>query len=163
MGTQQAKPLIQREDIAYILDNPWAISEKEWGFGDPDMRDSMIAVVLLRLEKTRENGYSRIWKTQEGLPIALLGAYQTGDRRLETFFLASEHMQEHALKISFQMRRILRELEPVYAGYTCGLYSGSEHPNQVNWFRFLGFRYIPEGNRGRERYFEYVSPSPKLF
>jgi hypothetical protein len=71
-------------------------------------------------------------------------------------------MEQHALKLSFDMRRILKEQALVHRGCTCGLYSEAAHPNQISWFRFLGFTYIPEGNRGTTRYFEYVAPSQPL-
>ncbi len=152
---------ILARDIEYIIDHPWYISDKEWGLHEESLRESLIASILTRLEGSDKNGYSRIWRTQDGEPIAILGAYMVGEKRMETFFLASGHMEEHALRITFEMRRILREQSSNYPGYTCGLYSETDHPNHVNWFRLIGFQYTPEQNKGNMRYFEYKAPRPK--
>lgn len=149
---------INPKDISYILDYPWKISQGEWRLtGESDKEDTLLYIMeLLRL--ARKGGYSKLWKTTGNDPIAILGGFQVGERKYETFFIASQHMEAHALRLSFDMRQILREQAPHHKGCTCSLYSESEHPGQISWFRFLGFSYMPQGNIGNTRYFEYVSP-----
>lgn len=149
---------ISFNDISYILDNPWKISQGEWRLAAKKDKEDTLLYIQERLQLARTDGYSRIWKNPENEPIAILGGFKAGERKYETFFIASKHMDEHALQLSFDMRQILREQSPNYKGCTCGLYSESEHPSQISWFRFLGFSYMPNGNIGNTRYFEYVSP-----
>jgi len=148
---------ITPNDISYILENPWEITDYEWRLGDKDNRNDMLSYIKEKLKLTLEDGYSKLWKTQDDKPIAILGAFKVEDKKLETLFVASKHMEEHSLKISFNMRQILKDQSYNYKGHTLGLYSESEHPKQITWFRFLGFKYLPEGNRDNTRYFEYVS------
>jgi hypothetical protein len=149
---------IRQEDIAYILEHPWGISAKEWGLRDRQMRDSQLAYLKEHLALAKIDGYAKLWKTSTDEPIALLGGYKVADKKYETFFIASKHMQEHAMRLSFEMRKILKEKATQYKGCSCGLYSTSEHPSQISWFRFLGFKYLPEHNLGSTRYFEFVAP-----
>ena len=142
-------------DISYILDNPWGLTESEWRLHDQTSVNNTLLEVSRRLKLTFEDGYSKIWKTPNNEPIAILGGYKIEAKKYETFFIASKHMDDHALKLSFDMRRILKEKAAIYKGYSCGLYSTSDHPSQISWFRFLGFSYVPEGNLGNTRYFEY--------
>ncbi len=144
-------------DISYIIDNPWELTANEWELHDKNIRDKTLSDIQNRLRLTMEDGYSKIWKTANNEPIAILGGYRTGDKKYGTFFIASNHMEEHALKLSFDMRQILKEKSFDYKGYTLGLYSESEHPKQLTWFRFLGFKYKPDENSGNARYFEYTS------
>lgn len=148
---------ITPNDISYILENPWEITDYEWRLNDVDNKNNMHAYIDDKLRRTIEGGYCNIWKTTNNEPIAILGAYKVTDKKLETFFVASKHMEEHALKLSFEMRQILKEQSYNYKGQILGLYSESEHSKQLTWFRFLGFKYKPDGNRGNTRYFEYVS------
>lgn len=150
---------ISSEEILYILENPWKITENEWALHLQSSPKSTLTDIEHQLKLSKNGGYSKIWKTENNSPIAILGCLKKDEERFETFFIASKHMQEHALKLSFDMREILREQSKVIKGGTCFLYSVSDHPKQINWFRFLGFTYIPEGNLGDKRYFEYVSPS----
>lgn len=152
-------PDIKQADISYIFNHPWNITVKEWQLEDSFRKEAMVSYITNQLELTRTAGYAHIWKTIDNEPVAILGGYKIEDKKYETFFIASIHMEQHALKLSFDMRKILKEQAPHYKGCSCGLYSESEHPNQISWFRFLGFKYVPEGNRGNTRYFEYVSPS----
>lgn len=150
---------IKPMDISYILDNPWKISKIEWGLGNKSARNNQLSNIIKRLELSENGGYSKVWKTPNNKPIAILGGYKVEDKKYETFFIASKYMDEYALKLSFDMRKILKDKSYQYKGCTCGLYSMSDHPKQLTWFRFLGFKYIPEGNIGNSRYFEYRSPA----
>ncbi len=149
---------IEPKYISYILDNPWKISQGEWRLTDEKDKEVTLLFIMERLRMTDSDGYSKLWKTESDEPIAILGGFKVGERKYETFFVASKHMEDHALRLSFDMRQILREQAPRHKGCTCGLYSESEHPSQISWFRFLGFNYMPQGNIGNTRYFEYVSP-----
>ncbi len=150
---------ISTNDILYILKNPWKLTESEWVLQDKNLFNSAFDDIIKRLKLTVEEGYSKIWKTSKEEPIAILGVYKIEDKKYETFFIASTHMDAHALQLSFDMRTILKEKALIYKGCTCGLYSTSDHPSQLTWFRFLGFRHIPEEDLGKTRYFEYKSPS----
>ncbi len=150
---------ISTTDISYILDNPWELTKSEWGLHDKNSMAIALSDIQRRLKLTLADGYSKIWKTPNNEPIAILGGYKIEPKKYETFFIASNHMDEYALKLSFDMRKILKEKASVYKGCTCGLYSTSNHSSQISWFRFLGFKYIPEANLGETRYFEYKSPN----
>lgn len=148
---------IDSKDVTYIIENPWEISEYEWSLQDKSSLERTHWYILTRLEIAKNGGFLRIWKTTEQQPIAILGCLKTGNHEFETFFIASNHMKDHTLKISFEMRDMLREQAVNFKGYTCYLYSISNHPNQINWFKFLGFTYKPEKDTGLRRYFEYVA------
>jgi hypothetical protein len=150
---------ISTNDITYILDNPWKLTESEWSLEDKSLRDHAFSDIVRRLKLTVDDGYTKIWKTPIYEPIAILGGYKIEAKKYETFFIASNHMEAYALKLSFDMRAILKEKATIYKGCTCGLYSTSDHPSQITWFRFLGFKYIPEENLGNTRYFEYKAQS----
>ena len=151
---------ITSQDISYILNNPWKFTDYEWKLHDE--RDKIRAFNFLteKVELTRKEGYSNIWKTTNNVPLTIMGAYKVGDKKLEGFFVASKHMEEeaHSLKVTFEMRKTLKEQSFHYKGCTLGLYSESKQiENQMSWLRLLGFEYVPDGNRGNTRYFEYVS------
>lgn len=151
---------ITEKDISYILHNPWKFTDYEWRLHNVHNKNSSLEYLIEKVELTRNGGYSKIWKTPNNLPLAMLGAFRVGDTKLEGFFVASKHMDEekHSLKISFEMRKIIKEQSYNYKGWTLGLYSESKHiKNQLSWLRFIGFKYMPDGNRGKTRYFEYVS------
>ncbi|MGJ8592932.1 MAG: hypothetical protein ACSHXF_10310 [Aquaticitalea sp.] len=149
---------IRTEDITYILEHPWALTEHEWNLHDTTLYAHAFSDVMRRLQLTVGDGYSKIWRTPSNEPIAILGGYKVDKTQFETFFIASHHMDANALKLSFDMRTILRENSDIYEGYTCGLYSTSEHPSQHTWFRFLGFKHVPAGDIENTRYFEYKAP-----
>lgn len=150
--------VIKQADISYILNHPWTLSAQEWQLADNQRKEAMLSYIENQLERTRLDGYAHIWRTNWNEPIAILGGFKIEEKKYETFFIASTHMEQHAMKLSFDMRKILREQALLHKGCICGLYSEAIHPNQISWFRFLGFKYDPEGNRGTTRYFEYVSP-----
>ena len=63
------------------------------------------------------------------------------------------------MKLSFEMRKTLREKAQQYIGHTLGIYSISKHPGLFTWLRFFGFKPQPEGDKGDWQYFEFVAPS----
>ena len=151
---------INENDIFYILNNPWKFTNYEWKLHNIHNKKSSLDYLIERLELTRQGGYSKIWKTKNNLPLAILGAFKTDDTTLEGFFVASSHMEEdgNALKVTFDMREVIKEQSHNYKGCTLGLYSESKHiENQMSWLRLIGFKYKSEGNRGSTRYFEHVS------
>lgn len=148
---------ITSTDILYILNNPWDITEGEWVLNDESIKNTSLIYIEEKLTRSATDGYSYVWKTQDDQPIAILGAYKVEEKKFETFFIASKHMVDFALKLSFEMRQMLKEKAHIYKGYSLGLYSESNHPKQLTWFRFLGFKYIPEADAGNTRYFEYES------
>jgi hypothetical protein len=99
-----------------------------------------------------------MWKTPSGEPIARLGAFKAGKDRYETFLICSRHMEVYGMKLSFDMRKILQELAIRYKGCSCGQYAQVGNTAQISWFRFLGFKPKPDGNRSGQLYFEYRSP-----
>lgn len=148
---------IKTRDIRYILENPWSISKFEWQLEEQEDLDSTILYIQNRLKQSQDDGFYEIWKTENNKPIAILGFFNTAEKKYETFFIASKHMDEHARKLSIALKKILREKDKVYKKCTCYLFSGSNHPKQIEWFKFIGFKYIPEKNSGGTKYFEYVS------
>jgi hypothetical protein len=150
---------IGTDDILFILHNPWKLTESEWNLQDEGMLTHAYTDIIRRLKLAVEDGYSKLWKTPNGVPIAILGGYKIANKTYETFFIASQYMEEHALKLSFEMRTLLREKASIHKGCTCRLYSTSDHPSQMTWFRFLGFKHVPEGDIETTRYFEFKSPS----
>ncbi len=148
---------ISSNDILYVLNNPWYLTESEWGLQDKKNIENTYDVVVNKLNLCDIDGFSKIWKTSDGQPIAVLGFYVIGIKKYETFFIASKHMDAHALKISFDLREILKAEISNYKGCTCVINSTSDHPKQITWFKFLGFRYEPKGNIGNTRYFELTS------
>lgn len=150
---------ISTNDISFILDNPWQLTESEWSLQDKSSMKSAYADIIRRLKLCIEDGYTKLWKNPDQEPIAILGGYKIADKTYETFFIASKYMEEYALKLSYDMRNLLIEKAMVHKGCTLQLYSTSDHPSQQTWFRFLGFKYVPEGDLGTTRYFEYKSSS----
>ena len=151
---------ITSQDISYILSIPWKFTNYEWKLHNELDKIRALNYLTEKVELTRKGGYSNIWKTPNNVPLAILGAYKVSDTKLEGFFVASKHMEEekHALKATFEMRKILKEQSYNYKGWTLGLYSESKDiENQLSWLRFLGFKYMPDGDRGNTRYFEYIS------
>jgi hypothetical protein len=148
---------ISPDEILYILENPWEKSRGEWLLANKREREETLAFIKGRLLLTETEGYSRIWKTPDDKPIAILGAFKAGDNKYETFLICSKHMEEHSLKLSFDMRKILKELSNRFKGCSCGQYAQAHNEAQISWFRFLGFKHKPEGDVGNTRYFEYSS------
>lgn len=148
---------ITSEDLWYILNNPWSISEAEWRLRDENSRKSMFSYIQELLKLTKEEGYSNIWRTTDKEPVAILGSYKVSDKNYTTFFICSHHYEANAMKVSFEMRKTLREKSQMHKGCTIGIYSVSQHPHLFTWLRFLGFTYQPEENNGDSRYFEFLT------
>ena len=149
---------IRPKDVSYILDNPWEKLKWEWKLSNKSERQETLQFIQDRLKLTQSGGYSKIWKTPENDPIAIVGGYKVGDKKYETFFVASNHMDEYAMKLSFDMRKILKEISVKFKGCSCGQYSEADNTDRISWYLFLGLKYKPEGNIGNMRYFEYTSP-----
>jgi len=151
--------VISDSDIWYILENPWEKSKGEWLLGSDSERQRTLEFINNRLKSTRPDGFSKLWKTEDNEPIAILGAFKAGDKKYETFLICSRHMEEYSLKISFDMRKILKELSLKHKGCSLGQYAEAGNTDQVSWFRFLGFTYQPKGNRGNTPYYEFKAPT----
>ena len=151
--------IIPDEDLWFILNNPWSISEVEWRLRDENSRKTMFSYIQELLASTLGGGYSKIWRTTSNEPIAILGCYKVSEKKYTTFLVCSHHYDAHAMKLSFEMRKTLKDTSVHYKGCTVGIYSSSEHSHLLTWLRFLGFKYLPEGNNGDWRYFEYMSPN----
>lgn len=148
---------ISESDIWYILENPWEKSKGEWLLATESERKETLQFIKNRLQSTKPDGFSKLWKTEDNEPIAILGAYKAGDKRYETFLICSNHMEVHAIKLSFDMRKILKELPPRFNGFALGQYAEAGSIHQISWFRFLGFKHQPKGDRGNTLYYEYAS------
>ncbi|WGK64048.1 hypothetical protein [Croceiramulus getboli] len=151
--------IIPEVDLRYILANPWSISAMEWRLGDENSKESMFHYIQELLTLTEEGGYSKIWRDEKALPIAILGCYPVAKTKYTTFLVCSDLYEEHALKISFQMRKTLKVYAQYYPGCSIGIFSSSRHPHVFTWLRFLGFQYLPNRDDGNSRYFEYRSSS----
>jgi len=151
---------ITEKDLSYILKNPWKFSTYEWKLYNVHNEETALDTLMEQLELSRKDGYSKIWRTQNDLPLLILMAVKNSDTKLDCFLVASKHMEENeqALKVTFEMRKVLEEESYNHKGCTLVVYSQSkETDKQMSWLRFLGLKYMPEGNVGNSRYFEYES------
>ena len=149
---------ITEKDLSYILKNPWKFSTYEWKLYNEHNEKTALDTLMEQLELSRKDGYSKIWRTPNNLPLLILMAVKTSDTKLDCFLVASKHMEENkqALKVTFEMRKVLEEESYNYKGCTLVVYSQSkETDKQMSWLRFIGLKYMPEGNVGNSRYFEY--------
>jgi hypothetical protein len=149
---------METADIYYMLDNPWKVSENEWGLRDSITYHEIACYIIDHLDLTQNDGFSRLWRTRSGEPIALLGFYKISTKLYESFFFASKHMDENGMKITRELYRTIKEKTANYHGCRCTLYSSSKHPKQIAWLEFLGYSYVPEGNIDNARYFEFAVP-----
>ncbi|MDY2586596.1 hypothetical protein [Winogradskyella aquimaris] len=151
---------VTEEDLWFVIKNPWKFTYYEWKLYNIHNEKIALELLLEQVKLARKDGYSKTWRTQDNLPLAILAAYKVEDTKLDCFFIASKHMEEHrqSLKVSFELRKILEVQSYSYKGCTLRLYSESkEIESQTTWLRFLGFKYKPEGNLGNYRHFEYQS------
>ncbi|WP_400078797.1 hypothetical protein [Winogradskyella sp. R77965] len=151
---------ITEEDFSYILKNPWKFSTYEWKLYNVHNEKTAFDTLMEQFELSRKDGFSKIFRTPNKLPLLILMAVKTSDTALHCYLVASRHMEENnqALKVTFEMRKILEEQSYNYKGCTLVVYSQSkETDKQMSWLRFLGLKYMPEGNVGNSRYFEYES------
>ncbi|MFC2148709.1 hypothetical protein ACFLR9_09100 [Bacteroidota bacterium] len=149
---------ISAADILYILENPWEKLEWEWKLANESERQETLQFIKDRLKLTQQGGYSKIWKTPDDEPLAIFGGYKVGDKKYATFFVSSKHMKKYGMQISFDMRKIARELVVQFKGCSTSQYAEADDTDRISWYRFLGYKYKPEGDIGNKRYFEYVSP-----
>lgn len=150
---------IRPADISYILNHPWEVSRQEWGLESHEDKIDIRAYIEHHLDLSTKDGFFRIWRTPEGETIGMLGCYEVEDKIYEAFFFASKHMNTYGIKLTLELRRLLKDLSVNFQGCKCRLFSASDHPKQISWFRILGFEYMPNGNMGKARYFEYMVPS----
>lgn len=151
---------ITEKNLSYILNNPWKFTNYEWKLHNKYNVQTALDQITERVELTRKGGFAKIWYTQHNLPLVIFMAFKVSDTKLECYLVASKHMEEddQALKVTFDMRKVLEEQSYNYKGCTLAVYSQSrEIDKQMSWLRFIGFKYMPEGNVGNSRYFEYVS------
>ena len=151
---------LQPTDIPYILAHPWQVTRQEWKLHLDGEVERVSRHLANRLARSTESGVARIWRTAEGEPIGILGCYPVKDRTYESVFIASEHMDRHAGRVTREMRRMLRDTARELPGCECVLYSASAHPKQIAWFRFLGFEHLPEKDAGGVRCFRYAAADP---
>ncbi len=150
---------ISPADILYILENPWEKLQWEWKLADESERQETLAFIQERLKLAQEDGYSKIWKTPDDKPLAIVGGYKVDDRKYSTFFVSSKHMEKYGVEISFDMRKIARELAVKYKGCSISQYAQASDTDRISWYLFLGYKHKPEGDLGTNRYFEYASPT----
>lgn len=150
---------IRPVDISYILNNPWEISKNEWELNTETDHAEILSYLKSHLDLSSKDGFYKIWRTPSKKPIGILGCYKVEEKQYESFFFASKHMQEYGIKLTLEMRNLLKEQAINYKGCKCCLYSSSDHPKQISWFKFVGFEYLSAGNIGKARYFEYTIPS----
>ncbi len=146
-------------DILYVLENPWQISKDEWELQDNNDLERIFQYITKRLDLSKRDGFANIWRTNENNPIGILGCYRVEDKVYESFYFASKYMEEYAIMVTLDMRKILRKQASIYKDSKCILYSASNHPKQIAWFRLLGFKNVPEKNIDSARCFEFSSPA----
>ncbi len=150
---------ISAADILYILENPWEKLQWEWKLADESERQETLEYIQDRLKMAKQGGYSKIWKTPGDKPLAIFGGFKVEDKKYETFFVSSHHMEEYGMELSFDLRRIARELVPLFKGCSTGQYARADDTDRISWYRFLGYKHQPQGDRGTLQYFEYASPT----
>lgn len=151
---------ITEEDLWYVLKNPWKFSTYEWKLYNIYNEQTAFETLMEQFEESRKEGFSKIFRTPDNLPLLILMAVKTSNTTLHCYLVASKHMEENrqALKVTFEMRQILEEQSHNYKGCTLVVYSQSrETDKQMSWLRFIGLKYKPEGNVGNAKYFEYES------
>ena len=151
---------ITSEDISYILKNPWKFSTYEWKLYNVHNEKTAFETLMEQYELSQKGGYSKIWRTPNNLPLLILMVVKASDTNFDCFLVASKHMEENnqALKVTFEMREVLAEQSYNFKGCKLVVYSQSkETDKQMSWLRFIGLKYMPEGNVGNSRYFEYES------
>jgi hypothetical protein len=150
---------ISSRDIMYILENPWEKLQWEWKLADDDERQETLQFIKDRLKLTQQGGYSKIWKTPDDEPLAIFGGFKVEDKKYATFFISSKHMEEYGMQLSFEMRKIAKELVEQFKGCSTGQYAEVNDTDRISWYRFLGYKHNPEKDIGNELYFEYASPT----
>lgn len=151
---------ITAEDLSYVLKNPWKFSIYEWKLYNVHNEKTAFDTLMEQFELSRKDGFSKIFRTPNNLPLLILMAVKVSDTKLDCYLVASKHMEENnqALKVTFEMRKVLEEQSYNYKGCTLVVYSQSrETDKQMSWLRFIGLKYKPEGNVGNSKYFEYES------
>ncbi len=149
---------ISSTDIMYILENPWEKLQWEWKLADDNERRETLQFIKGRLKLTQEGGYSKIWKTPDDEPLAIVGGYKVGDKKYATFFVSSKHMEKYGMQISFDMRKIAKELATQFKGCSISQYAEVDDTDRISWYRFLGYKHKPERDIGNRLYFEYAAP-----
>ena len=160
LSVSRVQEEITEEDLWYVLRNPWKFSTYEWKLYNVYNERTAFDTLIEQYELSQKDGFSKIFRTPDNLPILILMAVKTSDTTLHCYLVASKHMEENrqALKVTFEMRQILEEQSYNYKGCKLTVYSQSKEPDkQMSWLRFLGLKYMPEGNVGNHRYFEYQS------
>lgn len=147
---------ITQKDILYILNNPWDVTNQEWDLGTNNSPKHVLESILKKLSFCKKDGFSKIWKTGNNEPIAILGFYSVNEKTYRSIFIASKYMEDHAFYITRDLRKTIMEKTKTYLDCKCGLYSSSTHPQHIKWFALLGFEYRPEENVGHLRFFEFV-------
>ena len=69
-----------------LLENPWQISKDEWGLNGESDVARISSYIAKRLELSTEDGFSKIWRTQDKDPIGILGCYKVDEKMYEAFF-----------------------------------------------------------------------------
>ena len=149
---------ITPQDIMYILENPWEKLKWEWELDNESERQETLQIIKDRLKLTQQGGYSKIWKTPEGEPLAIVGGFKVGDKKYSTFFISSKHMETYGMQISFDMRKIAKELALQFKGCSISQYADTDDTDRISWYKFLGYKHKPERDIGNKLYFEYASP-----
>jgi hypothetical protein len=149
---------ITSKDIMYILNNPWEKLKGSWKLSNKSELQETLQYVKNLLKSSQLDGYYKIWKTPDNNPIAIIGGYKIGDKKYKTYFVTSKHMDKYGMKLSFDIRKILKELSVQFRGCSFSHYVEADNTDRISWFLFLGLKYKSEGNIGNTRYFEYISP-----
>lgn len=160
LSVSKVQDEITEENLWYVLKNPWKFSTYEWKLYNIHNERTAFETLMEQFELSRKDGFSKLFRTTDNLPLLILMAVKTSETTLHCYLIASRHMEENrqALNVTFKMRQILEEQCYVYKGCTLVVYSQSKEPDkQMSWLRFLGLRYKPEGNVGDAKYFEYES------
>ena len=142
----------------YILENPWEKLQWEWKLDNESERQETLQFIKDLLKLAQKGGYYKKWKTPDREPLDIVGGYKVEDKKYATFFVSSKHMEEYGMQISFDMRKIAKELALQFKGCSISQYAEADDTDRISWYRFLGYKHKPEKDIGNRRYFEYASP-----
>ncbi|WP_370391240.1 hypothetical protein [uncultured Winogradskyella sp.] len=160
LSVSRVQDEITDEDLSYVLKNPWKFSIYEWKLYNIHNEKTAFDTLMEQFKLSRNGGFSKVFRTADNLPLLILMAVKISETALHCYLVASKHMEENnqALKVTFEMRKILEEQSCNYEGCKLVVYSQSrETEKQMSWLRFIGLKYKPEGNLGDAKYFEYES------
>jgi len=121
------------EDVRAVLGNLSLISAEELNKAGVIDREAVVLALL--------SGGEAETFCEAGAPVCILGC-TVSDRRLGTWFIATERFFNLKAATVFPSRRVLREIRERHPGIPIEACSWSKHPQARRWFELLGFKLL---------------------